>query len=169
MNNVLAMLPTLNKKELEAVIAVASELLGASNAPASPLAALVFDAISGALNKPSVLGTLPVTLQKRLVKNVPQLITLLNTDFQGWDETKNLQIAVLRYMMILLRVDLEGFIQNPSYKSMIDNLPRMGEAFDKAFPSYRKSKLGDVILMKMQRRVSTNDKTKEKDRTNRNS
>jgi hypothetical protein len=167
MNDVLAILPTLNKKELEAVIAVANQLLrGAEgvNDTASPIMALTFEAISGALNSPMKLNMMPANLIRQFEKKLPSLILLFNADFEGWDATKNLQIAFLRYMMILLRVDLENLKINPSPRSMIDNLPRMGEAFDNAFPNYRKSGLGNLIIMKMQR--VTRDKASRKNGEN---
>jgi hypothetical protein len=166
MNDVIALLPTLNKKELEAVIAVASQLLGVNETPA-PLAALVYDAISGALNSPMRLPMLPPSLRQRFEKQLPDLTLLFNTDFHGWDDTKNLQIAFLRYMMNLLRDELVRLKLTPTPKLMIDNLPRIGIVFDNAFPNYRTSKLGNLLVMKMHGRVSLRDKTREKVRTNR--
>jgi hypothetical protein len=154
---IIAALPKLTRGDLEAVHAVAAHLLDATvTGHNSPMAALVFEAISKALNSPIKLNMMPESLVQRLEKKVPSLILLFNADFNGWDATKNLQIAFLRYMMILLRVDLEYLKLNPSPKIMVDNLSRVGEAFDRAFPNYRASGLGDWIVKKLQKRILLN-------------
>ncbi len=167
MNDIIAALPTLNKKELETVIAVATQLLGVSNAPTSPLAAHTFDAIASALGSPATLGIMPLALQKQLTKKLPALTLLFNSDFKGWNSTKNLQILFLRHMMILLRDDLIRLKLRPSPKLMIDHLSRMDDAFDNAFPLYRLSSMGTLFVMRI-KRETTRDKTQGKTKENRN-
>jgi hypothetical protein len=166
MNDIIAALPTLNKKELEAVIAVATQLAGVSNAPTSPLAGHTFDAIAWALGSPATLGIMPLALQKQLAKKLPALTLLFNSEFKGWNSTKNLQILFLRHMMILLRDDLIRLKLRPSPKLMIDHLSRMEEAFDNSFPFYRISGLGNWFVNKI-KRETTRDKTQGQNRKDR--
>jgi hypothetical protein len=165
MQSILARLPGLSAKELEIIIATATQLLdgkgGPSNAPASPLAGLVFDAIARALGSPATLGIMPLALQKHLIKRVPELTLLFDTCFPGWNRNKTVQINFLRYMMALLRDDLIELKFKPSPQAMIHNIHRLGDVIDNAFPNYRLFKLGPLLVRKMQR-----DKTPKKNREN---
>lgn len=149
-NQILAGLPKLPPDDLKAIIATAQTLLaaqsGAFTAPAGTLAALVIDAISGALNGTASLQTLPAALVKRLEGRLTDFKAFLDRDFRGWDDNKTRQKAFLLRLFELLREDLIHIHIKPTYSTMINTLPRMPEVFDAAFPDYRASGMGHLIL-----------------------
>lgn len=152
---VLALLTSLPKADLEAVQSVIASLLGAQGANLDPVTALVFEAISGALNGPTgalTLGAMPSSLQKALADKAPGLISFFDEHFKGWNKSKTLQILFVREMLLLLHNDLVAIGVKPTYKTMIFNLYRMPIAFETAFPEYLHCGLGSVFLKRLRNR-----------------
>ena len=151
-SQIIGALPTLTRPELEEIQAVATSLLGGhlSNVrkPATALAGQVFAALNSALKANTSLETLPTNLQQKFERKHQHFIDFLNTDFKGWDQNKVKSNALMVIMLDLLKKDLERIQIKPTYTIMINNLHRMPEVFDDAFPDYRASGLGMVLINK---------------------
>ncbi len=150
MSQILAALPKLNDHDLKAVSATAQSILaartGATAALAGTLQAMTFDALSAALNGTASLSTLPAPLVRRFERHLPDFRQFLDKDFKGWDEKKIRQKAFLLMLFELLREYLISIEIKPTYNTMVNTMPRMGEVFDSAFPGYRVAGWGHVIL-----------------------
>jgi hypothetical protein len=147
---ILKALPKLSRADLEAITAVAQSLLGASQAPkagsAAPLAAQLFEGISGALNLNASYGNMPAVLKVKLDAKAADLTGFFDRSFKGWDSNKTRQRKFLLFMFGLLREDLKRLKLKPTLTTMINNLHRMTEVFDDAFPGYRASGLASMVF-----------------------
>lgn len=148
----LAALPKLKPADLEAIIAVAQSLLGAptgaSPGPAAPLAGMLFDAISAALNVTTGYANMPPTVTNAFNKRVPDTIEFFNANFKGWDSNKVGQMAFLRMMFDGLRDDLKRRGVQPNYTTMINNMPQLRRVFDNLFPGYIDAGATGLVMRK---------------------
>ena len=138
---VLALLPKLKPAELEAVIAVANNLLsraytGANAGPATPLAALTIEAIGAAIGLTGGHANLPPKVIAALDRRLPDMTAFFNAHFEGWDSNKVGQQAFLRMLFDGLRDDLLRRGIKPNYTTMINNLPQLRRVIDGLFPGY---------------------------------
>ena len=145
---ILALLPSLNKADLAAVMAACNGLLGPVHGAGASQADEVFNALGAALglaNGATLRDMSPKTV-KKFHQQLPILVSLLDRDFKKWNDNKVKQEAFLRLLFELLANDLRSINIKPSYTTMVMSLHRMAEVFDVAFPEYRKSGLGSLIL-----------------------
>lgn len=147
----LALLPKLKPAELEAVIAVANNLLsgahtGGKQAAATPLAATFIAALSAALNLTGSHANLPPTVTKALDKRLPDTVAFFNEHFKGWDTKKVGQMAFLRMMFDALRDDLKRRGVAPNYTTMINNMPHLRRVFESQFPGYIDAGATEIIM-----------------------
>lgn len=148
-------LPKLSRDDLVAVHLMAGHLLGAATAPidegAGTANQAIFNALVAALGLPLAYSSFNLTSSAKLFeKKLPSLIEFLNVNFKGWDAKKVTQLAFLRMLFGLLVDDLKEREVTPSMGILISNMGRIPEVFDNAFPFYRESGLGKVILKKFQ-------------------
>lgn len=149
-DTILGALPALSQVDLAAIHAVAGQLLGAAtgrskNQPTVD-SSLFFDALGAALGQP-VFGFNP-TIRLRFDKALPALTSFLDTDFKGWDANKVGQIAFLRMLFNLLVKDLKERGVPPTLGIIVNNMPRIPEVFDAAFPGYRESGIAAEMILK---------------------
>ncbi len=162
-DQLLSALPSLTRPELEQVAAVAASLLGGRIAnvavPASPLAAPIFEALSVAANATVTLENLSgTTAGKGFAKYLPAVTKFLDAHFEGWAYNKLVQSAFLSMLMELLRDDLKERGVKPTLGVMVNNLGRLPEVFDNAYPGYLEARMGGLVLQhfsKVQRPAPT--------------
>jgi hypothetical protein len=87
-------------------------------------------------------------LQKQFNKQLPELFKFFDQNFDGWRDSKVLQIAFVRLMMGVLHKQVSEWAP-PSLSAMINHMGNMPTAFDSAFPDYRAAGMGRVILDKL--------------------
>lgn len=153
-DELLAALPLLKRADLEAVHVTAAALLGGRlssvTSPASPLVVLTYDALTTTLGLTvpysAFMGTVP---GKRFESRAVSLGDFLTKAIKGWDETKVLQIAVLRLIFELLKENLKRRKINPTMASMTYNIGVIPKVFDDAFPGYIEAGLTAGILKRL--------------------
>lgn len=157
-DQILTALPRLSRPELEAVQAVATSLLGGrvSNLPskASQTAEVLFDALAATVSHPVPYSSLPPHLASRFDRHVPNLIVFFDLHFKGWDSHKMVQTGFLRMIFSLIAAHLKEYGVTPSIAMLINNLPRIYEIVDNAFPGYLENNMGYMILKMFNRKRS---------------
>lgn len=149
-DEILGVLPTLDRTSLEAIHALTGALLGATGAIDSPLPpqqAVCFNALVSALGASIAYASLANTQTGKLFnKRMPDFITFLDTNFKGWDSNKITQLAFLRMIFTLIKDDLQKRDVTPSVGMVVSNMIRIRDVFEQAFPGYLSGGMGEVIL-----------------------
>lgn len=154
-DKILAALPALDRASLGAIQAVIASLLNGPTAAhdkgATELTLAVFNALQATVGQPTAYKTFAqTTAAKHLQKRLPDMGTFLNANFSGWDKNKVGQQAFLQMLFGLLADDLKSRGVKPTLGIMVNNLGRLAEAFNDAFPGYLTGKMGALILKRFQ-------------------
>lgn len=158
-DQILAELPKLSLEELTIVHSVSQSLIIGRTAkqlePASALAAMVFDALSGPLNVTMGYATMAGTKWGRqFEKKVPDLANWLDKHFAGWSDNKITQLAFLRMLFTMMSNDLKRRNLPRSLAMAVTNLDQIPRIIENAFPGYIESGMGQIILQRFQAQVS---------------
>ena len=154
-DKILAALPTLDRASLEAIQAITASLLNGPTAAhdkgVTELTLALFNALQAVCGQPTAYKTFAqTTAAKHLQKRLPDVTTFLDDNFNGWDKNKVSQQAFLQMLFGLLADDLKSRGVKPSLGIMVNNLGRVAEVFDQAFPDYLAGKMGGMILKRFQ-------------------
>lgn len=152
---ILGALPKLEKADLESIHAMCGHLIGAATgangSKGTELGQTFFEALVALLGLPWGYQSLADTQWGRRFETKIKLTkNFLDKDFQGWDANKVGQQAFVRMLFELLIDDLKGRGVTPSLGVVSQNLQRLPEVFDNAFPDYRASGMGDMVLKRFQ-------------------
>lgn len=146
-DEILAALPKLSRAELEVIHGLAGHLLGTSGLPLTGAGQTVLNALLTAIGQPAGYFDVIAASQRRSFEaRVGNLTKFLNENFDGWAENKLTEQAFLTELFRLLVTDLKNRGVKPSLGVMLLNIRRIPEVFDNAFPGYRESGLGKVVL-----------------------
>jgi hypothetical protein len=150
-SQIIAALPKLPVTELNEVVAVAQSLLGghtgAVAGSADRVPALLLDAIRGAVNAER--AWLKPALEHKLIEQSKAVTRYCNKHFPDWDQNRNKQVKFIRFLMELLKSDLIAIKVKPTLTTMINNLHRLYEVVDSAYPGYAEAGLYNVIFRKL--------------------
>ena len=145
---ILGALPSLKPADLQAIRAACEALLGqkagkVAPKPNSPQAWL-YEALQAVLG--TNLNTVSLTGGKQLDKNMPMAVDFFTKSFAPAMKNRTKAVAVMKYVLNLLVVDLK-YKKVPILPGTIaTNLPRLPEVFDRCFPGYIHSSLTGLIL-----------------------
>jgi hypothetical protein len=156
-DSILAALPKLKPDDLKQVHAVAASLLAALGKPADAALSVgydtglaIFDALVSAAGVTATMQSLPVSLVQRFDRQWPALVTFLDANFKGWNDNKVSRAAFLRHLFDLIQKEVRVHTK-PTPLTMINNMHRLPEVLDKAYPNYLKSGLGHLIISRFKR------------------
>lgn len=155
-DDILGALPALSQADLAAIQALTASLLNdrtaAVDGPATPLAGLTWQAMHTAVNAPH---SLPIGTPagRSLNKRVAGLEKFLNRHFSGWDSNKVSALAFLTMLIRLLRDDLQERGVRPTILLLANNLIRLPEVFEDAYPGYLEAGLANHVLRHFQKAV----------------
>jgi hypothetical protein len=148
-DQIVAALPKLSKTDLEVIHGLTGHLLGAAGLPLTPIGQAFINALLTATGQPKgYISPVAASQRRAFETRAGHLAAFLNENFKGWDDNKTTQHAFLTELFRLLADDLKNRGVKPTLGVMIINMKRIPEVFDNAFPLYRESGLGHVILAK---------------------
>ena len=152
-DQILAALPSLSQADLKALGAVIGGLVraeapDASNDPTAWLAEAL-----GAVTGVSWLGGAGAAFNK----NAPLAIKFMQTHFTGALNNKITALALMRYLLLLLVANLKEMKVPVSRLTLSQNLHRLGEVFNDAFPGYGNGKAAKLVMAAVTNGQNSND------------
>ena len=151
LRQVLSLLPVLNQSELATVKTAAEQLLVSSGA-GSDEPDLLYDALISALNVKLPYSRLSSSMRKAWDKNAPIVVQFMEVTWPVTKEQKIMRLAMMKFLINLVIDELKAQRVPISLGTVITNLHRIEEIFDRHFPSYRESGLSGLIIKAMERK-----------------
>ena len=142
-DQVLALLPNLSKEELTELIQLATHLLERHKDKKDEHSKLWFAAFTRILGRK---GGQSAVLKESTAAEAEAFLTML----LGSRTANRVERAALRtYLVALLVSDLSRLKLTPTPKMLANNLPRLSEVVDNAFPGFRVSGLTPLIITRI--------------------
>lgn len=151
LRQVLSLLPVLSQSELATVKTAAEQLLVSSGA-GSDEPDLLYDALTAALNVKLPYSHLPRQMRKAWDKNTPIVVQFMEVNWKVTKTHKIMRMAMMKFLINLVIDELKAQRVPVSLGTVITNLHRIEEVFDRHFPSYRESGLSGLIVKAMERK-----------------
>lgn len=145
-DKILQALPNLPKSELNEIVQLCLSILN-DDGEADRKAELWFDAFVSALGSKQRYGHIKKTaVGAALRRNAPDAEAFLNSVLSEKVKRNLGRAAVRRYLAELMIADLKKIKLTPTPRILANNLPRLAEVFDTAFPHWRASNLTHLIF-----------------------
>lgn len=151
LQQVLSLLPVLSQSELATVRTAVDQLLVSSGA-VSNKHELFYDALTGALNIRIPYERLPRQMHKAWDKNAPVVVQFMEATWPVTQDGKITRLAMMKFLINMIIDELKAQRVPISVGTVITNLHRVEEVFDRHFPDYRKSGITGVIIKAMERK-----------------
>lgn len=151
LRQVLSLLPVLSQSELATVKTAAEQLLVSSGA-GSDEPDLLYDALRAVLNVKLPYSRLPSSMRKVWDKNAPIVVHFMEVTWKVTKAQKVMRLAIMKFLVNLVIDELKAQRVPISLGTVITNLHRIEEVYDRAFPDYRKSGLSGLIIKAMERK-----------------
>lgn len=144
-DKILASLPSLSPDDLKAIRAVIGKLLGDGGIAGHPDDPTGYEpwlreaiqAVSG--------GGVVLLSDKAFNKNAPEAIRFMRKHFEQALTNKTTALALMRYLIGLLIDDLKAMKVPVTRNTVVQNLHRLGEVFNNAFPGYANGQAASLI------------------------
>lgn len=143
---IIAALPTLNKQDKLAVKA-ACELLLEGHDSYDPAAVALYGHVAKLTGTTMPYGRVPMRLQGALRAHAAGVTGLVEALWPG--QTRVKQIQITRHLLVLLGADLRSRKVPVTVTTIINNLGRLQQVFDDAYPTYREHGLASFILKQL--------------------
>lgn len=146
-DKILQALPTFSKSELNEILQLCTSLLNEGDEETDGKAELWFNAFVATLGSKQRFGHVKKTaVGAALRRNAADAEAFLNSVLPEQIKRKLGRAAVRRFLAELLIADLKRIKLTPTPRILANNLPRLAEVVDDAFPHYRASGLTHLIF-----------------------